>query len=426
MTAAVDQPEQWDRDASRSLAAVAAQFWVNGMVYAAVVPRLPDIRDRLAIDVAELGLILTIAGFGGLLGSALSSRAIKRFGTRTCIIFATVVTLAVLSVLGLARSAVVFTAALVGLAVLDVVMDIAMNIQGARLSARRSKPVMNRLHGLWSLGTVLGGLIAVRATSAGVPLWLHMAGIAGLLAVTLAVSGRYLLAVDEAAAQPAATPPAPESPLPTGPASPKRPRLGYGLALGLLGAGAVTMELTATDWAAFRLADDLNVDDGLVGLGFVAFTAGMVTGRFAGDSIQSRIGPEKLVRYAAVVAAFGLTLATVVPSDALDRLGSDGVGPAALAVAGFYIAALGVSVIFPQLYDRAAKAPGPAGRGLAAMTAGTRIAGLAAPVVVGLLAGSTLSVGAALALVTLPSCVVTMMGPTLLARAGAVPSSDGR
>ena len=426
MSVAVDQPGRWDQQASRSLAAVAAQFWVNGMVYAAVVPRLPDIRDRLAIDVATLGLILTIAGLAGLAGSALSGTAINRFGTRNCIIVATAFTLTILPMVGLARSAVLFTAALIGLAVFDVVMDISMNIQGSRLSARRSKPVMNRLHGLWSLGTVLGGLVAVRATAAGVPLWLHMAGISGLLAVTLAISGRFLLTTDEPAPEEPGLPGSPDAPIGAGPVSPGPSRLSYGVVLGLLGGGAVTMELTASDWASFRLADDLNVEDGLVGLGFVAFTAGMVTGRFAGDSVQSLIGPAKLVRYAAALAASGLVLATVVPPRALERLGLDGINPAVLSITGFYIAALGVSVIFPQLYDRAAKAPGPPGRGLAALTAGTRIAGLAAPVVVGLLADSALTVGTALAIVTLPSCVVTMAGPALLARVGAVASPHGR
>jgi hypothetical protein len=43
---------------------------------------------------------------------------------------------------------------------LDPIVDVAMNIQGSNISARRKKPVMNRLHGLWSVGSVVGGLIA--------------------------------------------------------------------------------------------------------------------------------------------------------------------------------------------------------------------------------------------------------------------------
>ncbi|MGI9596780.1 MAG: MFS transporter [Acidimicrobiales bacterium] len=407
----------------RALAAVAAQFWINGMVHAAVVPRLPDIRDRLQIDVAELGLILTIAAVGGLAGSAIGGPAVVRLGTRRCIIIGTGVTLLVLPVIGLTTSVIVLTASLAVMSLLDVVIDISMNIQGSRLSARRATPVMNRLHGLWSLGTVFGGLVAVRVTAAGVPIWLHLSGVAAVLAVTVGVSGRFLLRDDEPS-NPGDEPIASAVGIP-GERRP-RSRFGYPLLLGLLGGAAVAMELTTSDWAAFRLADDLGVTAGQVGLGFVAFTSGMVTGRFAGDTIQGLVGTESLVRYAALLAAFGLLLATVVPGDAFSALGLDWLTPTVVSIAGFYIAALGVSVIFPQLYDRAARAPGPAGRGLAAVTAGTRIAGLAAPVIVGVLADTTLSVGTAIALVTVPSCVIMVGASSLAGRLGFDdPASSG-
>ncbi len=431
------QVADWGRTEQRALAAVAAQFWINGMVYAAVVPRLPDVRDRLAIDVAALGLVLTIAALGGLVGSALSGSAITRFGTRRCIIAGTVVTLATIPVVGLTRSVVVLTLALAILSMFDVMVDIGMNMQGSRLSALRSKPVMNRLHGLWSLGTVMGGVVAVRASGAGVALWVHMLGVALLLAVTLAFTGRLLLASDASTSN-APTSNAPTSNAPSGGGESvadagessaaaagderdsvdqrTRSRIGLSVMLGLLAGAAVIMELTTSDWAAFRLADDLGVGPGRVALGFVAFTSGMVTGRFAGDSLQSSIGPESLIKLAAALAASGILLATVLPAEWVTEIGLPGLTPTVVAVAGFYIAALGVSVIFPQLYDRAAKAPGPAGSGLAALTAGTRLAGLSAPALVGLLADTSFSVGSAIALVTIPCCAATFFGSQFLAR----------
>lgn len=380
------------------------------MVYGAVIPRLPDIRDNLGLEVSTLGLVLTLAALGGLIGSAISGPFIGRYGTRWSIILGTVVTVVVLPLVGVAGSLLGLVLCLAALSMVDVVVDIGMNIQGSSLSARRRHPVMNRLHGLWSLGTVVGGLIAVQAAGSGVSVSAHLLGITVVLGLTLAVSGRYLLPADEDHADDQPADSADHHPVESGSAG---ARGGFGpvVMLGLLGGAAVTMEMTTSDWAAFRLADDLGVESGRVGLGFVAFTAGMVTGRFAGDTVQGLVGVRALVRYGAALAAIGIGIATLVPSDAYGNFGPlDSVlSPTVVTIAGYYIAALGVSVIFPHLYDAAAKAQGPPGRGLASLTAGTRVASLSAPVIVGLLADTSLSVGTSVALVTLPCCAVTFL-----------------
>ncbi len=384
------------------------------MVYGAVIPRLPDIRDSLGLEVSTLGLVLTLSALGGLLGSALSGPFIARYGTRRSIITGTVVTVAVLPLVGVARSVVALVLCLAVLSVVDVVVDIGMNVQGSALSARRRHPVMNRLHGLWSLGTVAGGLIAVRAAGSGVSVSAHLLGVSLVLGLTLAVSGRYLLPADGGRSVP---PPDAEDSV---------DRLGSGgsragaggsrpagrvLILGLLGGAAVTMEMTTSDWAAFRLADDLGVVPGRVGLGFVAFTSGMVTGRFAGDVIQGIVGVRALVRGAAILATVGIAIATLIPPEVSGDLGplSSVLTPTVVTVAGYFVAALGVSVIFPQLYDAAAKTPGPPGRGLASLTAGTRVANLSAPIAVGVLADTVLNVGTSVAIVTLPCCALTFL-----------------
>ena len=410
----------------RAIVGVGAQFWINGMVYAAIIPRLPDIRDRLDVSVAALGTILTLSAIGGLLGSAVAGPMISRFGTRRCIIVGTFITVGLLPLIGVTRSPVVLVLVMGAVWALDVTIDIAMNLQGSWLSARRPIPIMNRLHGLWSLGTVIGGLIAVQAAGAGVSLLSHLLIVAIVLGVVVAVLGRSLLpgkleeptaatSVDDGLTSPSAT----ET------ASNGAGRIG--LLLMALGAAAVTMEITTSDWAAFRLADDLGAGPGLVGLGFVAFTSGMVVGRMSGDAIQTRIGEHALIRSTAGLAIVGLTLATLVPFGRL--FGVDPAAPVALGatVVGYFIAALGASVVFPQLYDAAAKAPGRPGAGLAALTAGTRVAGVLAPIIVGVLADTALSVGAAVALLTIPASAVILFAGTR-AESGdrpAVASSHG-
>jgi predicted MFS family arabinose efflux permease len=364
----------------RALASVAVQFFVNGAVFASFIPRLPEIRDRVGITDATVGLFLTIAGGCGLISSAFVGRLIDRFGTRRVLVVGAVALVVVLPVIGVVRAPIGLLATLIALSMLDVIVDVAMNLQGSWLSARRSVPVMNRLHGVWSLGTVVGGLAAAQLATSDVSLEIHLLCVAALMLVALVFVARGLLPTDEHH-----EPPAGFDPRILGRWRPLLP-----LALG--GAFAVTVEITTSDWAAFRFTDDFATTAAFATLGYVAFTVGMTAGRFAGDSVVVRLGSDGLLRVACTLAFLGLLGATLVP----DRY---------VALASLTLAGLGTATFFPKLYDDAARLPGRPGAGLGALTAGSRAATLVAPVLIGSLVGSSLSVGSAIAIVALPCTV---------------------
>jgi fucose permease len=373
----------------RALRSVAVQFFANGTVYATVIPRLPDIRERVDISIGALGLVLTLGSAAGLIGTLLTGRVIARFGSRRVMIYGALCSIAFLPVIGFSTGPVLLVAALFGLLFFDVFIDVAMNVQGSALSARRHTPVMNRLHGLWSLGTVSGGIITVLTLRAGVSTPVHLTSVSVVLLVALAFVAPGLLRRDDA----------PELEKATAPLTARRRAFGAAsLLLAVGGAMAMTMEITNGDWASFRLGEDLDARPGIAGLAFLVFTTGMTAGRLGGDWLQVRLGAAELFRLSAVVAGIGSALATLIPSTPVSIL-------------GFLVAGLGTSVLFPQLYDRAARSPGPAGSGFASMLIGQRGAGLVAPLVVGALADtSALGVGQAMAIVTIPSAVIVFVG----------------
>jgi fucose permease len=373
----------------RALRSVAVQFFANGTVYATVIPRLPDIRDRVDISIGALGLVLTLGSVASLVGSVLTGRVIARFGSRRVMIYGASCSIAFLPLIGFSTGPVLLVVALFGLLFFDVFIDVAMNVQGSALSARRHTPVMNRLHGLWSLGTVSGGVVTVLTLRAGVSTPVHLTIVAVLLVVALAFVAPGLLRRDEA-------PELEEAAAST--ARPVRRALGTAsLLLAVGGAMAMMLEVTNGDWASFRLGEDLDARASLAGLAFLAFTSGMTIGRLGGDWLQVRVGPTNLLRLAAVIAGSGSLIATMVPN-------------VAVSIAGFLVAGLGTSVLFPQLYDRAARSPGPPGSGFASMLIGQRGAGLLTPLVVGALADTeVLDVGQAMAIVTVPAAVVVFL-----------------
>ena len=373
---------------NRPLVAVALQFFVNGILWASVAARLPEVRDRTGVTVAGLGLILTIGGALGLIGSVVASHVVERWGTRRVLIVGNAGLVG--SVLAVAWSSAPWVL-VIGVATLsfaDVMVDIAMNLQGSWISARRATPVMNRLHGLWSLGTVAGGLGAAFAASVDVALSVQATIVAGLCVALLVVVAGGLLSADEDHVVGDGDGDGRSGEPSTGGAvvTPWRTML----MLALAGAFAIVMEQTASDWAAFRLSDDLGGSAATAGLAYVAFTSGMTIARFVGDSAQARLGRDTLHRLTIVLATAGLAVAALAP----ERW---------LVLAGYALAGCGIATFFPRIYDDAARVRGRRGAGLGAMTAGSRLAGFLAPSLVGALAATSLSVGDAVAIVTLPA-----------------------
>jgi len=392
------EPAPYSAIDSRALGSVATQFFVNGAAFASFVPRLPEIRERIGVGLDGLGVLLTIAITIGTIGSLQSPALIDRFGTRrTLIVGAITITLA-LPVIGFATAPWMFVVGAAAMFVADGLVDVSMNLQGSWLSARRHAPVMNRLHGLWSLGTVVGGLVAARMAAAGVPLEVHLTAVAMLTLAALVFVGRGLLRTDEehhdnlddAGPEPA-----------DGGGRPRRSRAARItlMVLALSGAFSVTLELVSTDWAAFRLTEDFGASAGFAGLGFVAFTTGMTVGRLGGDSVVLRVGGEPLLRAAIVVSGFGLAAAAFTPNRWM-------------VLIAYLVAGLGISTLFPRLYDDAARFRGRRGAGLAWLRTGSSLTALVIPTLVGVLAATSLSVGTATAIVTLP-CVLGLFALSL-------------
>ena len=383
-----------------ALIAVAGQFFVNGAMSASFIARAPQIRDRIGVTVDEFGALLTLAAVAGLLGSLLAGRVIDRATTRRVLQAGAVLTVLALPFIGLARSPVAWLCAMFVYLFVDALVDVAMNLQGSWISARRHAPVMNRLHGLWSLGIFVGGLGAVAANASGLSTFAHLALVAAAMALALLFVTRNLLSRDEDGHADA---PAPE---PTS-GRPRRARLAPLVLLVLAGMFAVVAEATGGDWAAFRLTDDFAATAALGSLAFVAYTVGMTAMRLGGDWLQLVLGRRGLHRLSLALAAAGFAVASLVPD------------PRA-SIAGFALVGVGVATFMPKLYDDAARLPGRRGAGLGAMTAGIRIAYLVTPLAVGALAGTALGVGEAIALFTLPAmiglAIVTEWNERLLRR----------
>ena len=86
-----------------------------------------------------------------------------------------------------------------------------------------------------------------------------------------------------------------------------------------------------------------------------------------------------------------------------------------VVLAAYLVAGVGISTFFPKLYDDAAQFKGRRGRGVAWLRTGSSLTALVIPTLVGVLAATSLSVGAATAIITLP-CVAGLLAFSLRSR----------
>jgi predicted MFS family arabinose efflux permease len=369
----------WPSD-RRTFVSLGLQSVVNAFVYSTYVARLPDIRDGAGLTIAEMGVVMTIGNLSGLAAMLPSAAVIRRWGSKRVIVVTSVAYVLTLPVLGSSSSPPMLIAAIVTMMVTNALVDVALAMQSAVFSSSRHYPAMSRLSGLYSLGTVGGGLLASAIVAAGFDVSIHLLALAVALAVALLFVSPGLLPEDRA--RPAALHAAAPSPW---------------IVLAVLGCAsalAVPLDIVPGEWSTFRITDDLGGAKSQAALAFVAFTIGMTCGRLAGDRATAALGPQRLLRGAVLVSVTGLVLGATAPT----------VG---LAIVAFGFAGLGISVVSPLLTAAAARTPGPS---FTAMLAGDRLAGLLTPIAMGALAGTpALGVGDAMIVLVVPSAAMLLL-----------------
>ena len=373
---------------------ITAVVFVNGVTFASWLPRIPELRDRLDIGLGALGAVLLGTGLGGLLASAAGGALVDRLGSRRSCVTAAVLLSAGLPLVGVASTPLALAGVLVGLGAVDVLADIGMNVQAAQVQREASGSVIQRFHAAWSIGALSGAAVASAAAATGVPLRTHLLVTAVALVCTVGFAARHLSPVDDAPA-----------PHPDG-GSRRAPVL---VLLAAVALAMAVVEGAPGEWAAVFGTDVHEAGPGVAGLGFLAMSAGMVTGRVAGDAATDRLGPDRVLRSALAIVGCGLGVVVLSPG-------------IAVALAGFALIGLGVSVLFPALYLTAADREGiPAGLGLGVMSTGARLGFLVSPPLVGAIAGAT-SLRLSLGVVVGSGAVAAWLLEAALRRAGAPPA----
>ncbi|HUE97288.1 MAG TPA: MFS transporter [Longimicrobiaceae bacterium] len=382
----------WSARLPRARAAVATGLLLSGASFASWVVRIPEVQRRLELSESTLGLTLFGVAAGGMLAMPLSGLLIGRYGSRPVALAALLSLAGSVALAPHAVGAFSLAAVLFMLGAATSVAAVALNTQAAAVERRMRRPIMSRLHALYSVGGLVGAGVGGLAAGSGVGAGWHLGVAAALVAaVALAIAPSLLRPGTDGVATEVAR---------ARFARPGRPLLLLGVVAFcvLFGEGAVA------DWSAVYLRDEAGAGPGLAAAGFAAFSLMMAAGRFAGDALTVRLGPAGAVRLGGFVAALGNAVA-VVQNDPL------------LMVLGFAATGAGLSIVFPAVIAAAGRVSGSTPSSAITVVSSIGYLGLlAGPPLIGIVGEAvSLSVGMA---------IVSVGGLLIAGLAGILPAAQ--
>lgn len=379
-------PREWGKVAPhlrRARVGVTLLFFTNAVAWANLVPRLPEVRTDLGLTYTQFGIAIAMMPVGALTLGLAAAPLIRRFHSGN-VATAGAIALAIASALaGMAPTGLLFAGALFLAGAFDSLTDVAQNSHGLRVQRGYGRSILNAMHGVWSAGAVVGGLMGGAAAGLELDLGLHLGAVAAAVVVINTSGHRMLLRGPDPRADVAASESeahgspsdAPSSPRP-GRARVAVPGRTWALlvALGVIAMAGTWVEDAGATWGASYLRDELGSAATVAALGFVALQAAQMIGRLTGDRMVDRWGQRAVARAGSAIGLVGMGTALAFPT----VWGT---------VLGFGAAGFGVATLIPSAMAAADDLPGfRHGSALTSMGWLLRASFLVSPPLVGLIA----------------------------------------
>ncbi|MFE3092925.1 MFS transporter [Streptomyces sp. NPDC059248] len=380
----------------RARFALAAVFCVHGAVAGSFATRIPWISDHTGVSAGQLGLALAFPAIGASLAMPLAGAISHRLGARTALRWLLALWTLALTLPALAPNLLGLCAALFVYGATSGTSDVVMNAVGVEVENRMERSILSGLHGMWSVGALVGSAGGTLAAHLDTDARIHHALAAAVLTVLGLLACRGVLDVRSA----------PDEEPPPHFAIPPR----SAVVIGAIGFCAVFAEGASLDWSAVYLRDVLGTSPGLAAASTTAFALTMAVARLAGDRIVDRFGPVRTVRTGGVVATAGGLLVVLASQPAT-------------ALTGFALIGLGVAIVVPIAFAAAGRSgPRPA-QAIAGVATITYTSSLIAPSAIGGIADLT-SLVTSFGLVTALAFGL-VLGAGVLRSAGRGPTAGG-
>ena len=318
-------------DLARKRVAVAAYYFVPGLVFASWASRIADVKHLLHLNNGQLGSILLAIPLGQLLMMGFSGVLVSKLGSKKMLVVAEVLYAAVLLAMGCSSTVFHLTLSLVGFGMMANLMNIATNTQACLVEKLYGRNIMSSFHGLWSLGGFAGGIVGAVFANTVLPIEAHFGTVLALSLLILAAGFHFLVNDEQARAE--------EEDVPKFSFRTIDPVL---FLLGLMGFAGMFCEGTVYDWSGVYFTSVVKPDEVFIRAGYVAGMGAMTLGRFLADGFVTRYGAARVLKVCGLLILCGLLLATLLPY-------------LVTATLGFLLVGFGISSSVPICYSIAGK-----------------------------------------------------------------------
>jgi MFS family permease len=363
----------------KSRIAVSWCFLCCGLIFSSWASRIPAIKDHFGMNEAKLGSVLFMLPFGSLVALPFAGWAVHRLGSRGMTLLSALGYAVLLAAIGYTREIWQLSLVLFLFGFFGDILNISMNTQGLGVQKKMNRPILSSLHGLWSVGALLGAVIGGWTMRQEWGTLKHLLWVT-IACVALALVMFLFLIQDEQDTK-----------------GKQKLFIWPGRALLLLGLicfCTAMCEGAMADWSSLYYRQ-VQQDPGKVSTtGYTAFTFAMAIGRLMGDRIIRWLRYRNTLMLNGLLIASGLALAL-------------GIQVPVAVIIGYALVGLGVSSVIPIVYMIAGKsgemAPAAA---LAAVSTIGFTGFLIGPPVIGFIAHET-GLRLALVLVLILGIVIT-------------------
>ena len=311
---------------SRARIAVTITFILNGIAVGSFISRIPDFKLTLHLSNSVLGNSLFFSSIGVLTALGPAGRQAAKRGSSPVVYASTLALGIALPFMGTLINLpfLWFSFFIFGFTLAS--QDVSMNAHAVTLEQKSERRMMSVFHGMWSLGSLIGGGIGGLMAQLKVKPLIHLF----VIALIIFILGIVL--------KPLFLPANVDQHTWTSGKKSKRPKTFW--ILGLLGLCAAIGEGSAGDWGGVLARDTFHASPFLATIPYVLFATTMVLGRFSGDYLAHRLGVMKILSISGIFGGVGLAVGLLI-------------GNIWGEIFGWLLLGLGVSVVIPLMFSAA-------------------------------------------------------------------------